>query len=329
MPVVADSPGPYPLAAFGRRAPIVLSQKVKSSDELPYLIPADARRNGLDYKVRLAVRFRLAGDSGPGFAFINLLTDGEASASVELSSRRVRGRLKTTYTAVALNESTRRAVRGGTGRADFSNYVLLPSARPGRHTLRFELESFGKMRFDRVRVEPPSGLIATRQPAQPLRVTVTAPTAVRPGEAADLTVSTVNAGIKPARRVRPELLAPPELGTSRERVLLPPAPLGPGRRREDTIRLAPRRSGRYLVQARVQSDVGETLVERLVVVETAAAETTEGSAKGGKRTGVAWAADALDPVLVAAAALLMATGFRIARRRRARARTELCLEDRS
>lgn len=316
MPVVADAPGHYPLAALGRRTPIVLSQEHKSSSDLSYVIPP-AARGKLDYKVRLAAHVRLAPDSGVGFALVNLFTDGQASASIELSTTRVRGRLRTTYTAVALNESTRGTVRGGAVRVDFSNYVLLPSARPGRHTLRFGIETHGRFRVTQVKVEPKSGLIATRQPAQALRVALTVPTDARKGEATKLTVRTTNSGVKSASKVRPELLLPPELGAGGERVLLPARGLRPGGHREDVVSLLPRQAGSYPVQARVQSDVGEALVNGEVVVRSAPAEMTGAVTKDGKSvsTGGGRAPSALILVLIAAALTLLAAGSRIAGRR--------------
>ncbi len=297
MPVVVDSPQLYDLARFGRPAGIVLSDRRRTSPALQYTVP-DAF-DGRWLKVVLRVRLQLPGSRMRGFAHVTAVTDGRVSASIELEGR---GRA-VRWSAVGLHEARSGRTTSRSLRVSLANYARVQAGTPGKHSLRFRVKTFDGFRVRRVRIEPDSGLLVTRQPPQALKGTAALePSRPRAGTSFVVRLAVTNTGVLPARDVRLRVLAQPGL---QPREPLPAVPdLPPGGRADVALPVAAVAEGDQLLQVLTESDVGQDLREIEVPVDPAA---SSGAAPLDPEDGGAgpWAPLGLGLVVTALAATAM------------------------
>jgi hypothetical protein len=291
MPVALDSPQLYDLARFGRPAGIVLADRRRTSAALQYTIPEpfDGRW------VKVVVRMRATFPRGRlrGFAHVTAVTDGRVSASIELEGR---GRA-VRWSAVGLHEGRSGRTASRRLRVSLSNYARVQAGTPGTHALRFRVKTFDGFRLRRVRIEPGSGLLVTRQPPQALKSTaVLEPLRPRAGTSFVVRLAVTNIGVLPARDVHLRVLAQQGLRPAEPLPRLHDIP--PGGSVDVTLPVDALAEGDRLLQVLTESDVGQDVLELEVPVDpaasgTAAAEPPDGGLPPWAPLGAAVAATAL------------------------------------
>lgn len=191
------------------------------------------------------------------YAFVTAETDGLPSARVDLQAGRRDRRPILRWSTPNIRGERRYSTRLQTFSGSMWNYVRLQALRPGRHTLRFTLEPYRGFRFDAVRIRPQTGLQATSQPPNALRLTADAP---RRRPQGTVPVRLINVGKRPARRVRLELNYDGDCARARlSRVKS--RPLGARRVRFFHIHYSRRDAKRCGAQVAASSDAGETLTD--------------------------------------------------------------------
>jgi hypothetical protein len=137
-------------------------------------------------------------------------------------------------------------------RVEYPNYMLFDDARPGTHQLRFTLEAYEGLRFERVTISPSSGIALTKTSPFPARLTVSERglEAGRPtvGKAVTIVVRVENRGRGPARDVPLAMSTDPGLRFVEHGYDHPIRLIPVGHAVERRVRLVPRTAGRHVIR---------------------------------------------------------------------------------
>jgi hypothetical protein len=289
--VTVDHPGLYDLRALGHAEPIVLSDTRRSSAYIEYRVPAAVHRRYPYAKVYLRFRARIAPGTTNGFGYVNMETGHGLSASAEVQSERHDRRLRFHWDTVTVKGETDYYTASSTYRIDYPNYMLFDDATPGRHRLRFALEQYKDIRFDRVEIDPRSGISLTdRSPfPKPVRPSVRTVTRVAPivGRPVTLAVRILNPYDRPARDLTVKLTPDSGLRIVGAEAQRRWRDLQAGEAAERRVRVVPRTSGQHVLSLAATASTG-TSSGRLVLRAALAEDTAAGSGEGGGTSPLVW-----------------------------------------
>lgn len=258
IPRVAD-PVFQTLGRLGVDRPIVLSEHRRRSQRIEYRVPATAHRRWPHRIVRL--RFRVTLDRrrcGTGAGYVNLLTGLGSSAQAEIDVRRREGKLAVRWSLVNLRGERRGHSHRSTVTLAMTNYMLAPDSRPGRHTLRFQLQESGRFHVRRVVIDRSSGLRLTSDPPYPVRMRVGLASGqpLTAGRPITVAVQVYNRGSRPVHGVRVvprgdrglEIEKPPGFGRW--------PTIGGGRLIRRSLTATPTTAGRHVLHISAESNFG-------------------------------------------------------------------------
>ncbi len=199
--MLIDNPGPVDLHALGAQGPVIVTPGESRSAPLEYEIP---RTSGRRQYFRIRFDFLIEMEARPvgSFGYVNALTDEAPSASAEFKIRGDRRGPLVAWNTVNVRGQRSHRTRERVIRVSTWNYVLNAASRPGRHTLRFQLERYRGLDVKRVTILPSTRLQRTYEPPFTLRMRVHPPR--RYAKRSKVGVDLINIGSGRARKVSVE-----------------------------------------------------------------------------------------------------------------------------
>ncbi len=204
-PVLVDRRGDWDLRRLGATGFDLPTDAKRSGHSIELSFPPGARQ-GPDrwYLIRLHFEVQLSRRTGSGFVYMGGATNGRAGELVELRVRRRAARpLRIAWNSLDLiRGAATGTVRGRTVELDVQNYLQNKGVRPGRNVLTFDVEWFGHIKLERVRIFADSGLrVSDRSPAHLVLATSLPSDPVREGESFDIGYTLRNNGDRAAHKV--------------------------------------------------------------------------------------------------------------------------------
>jgi hypothetical protein len=207
--VAVDHAGLYDLHDLGRKAPIVLSDRHRKSDFVPFRITKEAHEKYPYARVFLRFRIRIATRTTKGFGYVTMKTGHGSSASAEFLTRRKNGRLRISWNTVTVDGQSNHSTTRRTIKVNYPNYMLFDDATAGKHRLRFELERYRGFHVDWVKISPSSGIELTARSPYAAKMRVSAktlsPGPPRVGRPMTVAVRVTNTGDQAATNVPVDL----------------------------------------------------------------------------------------------------------------------------
>jgi hypothetical protein len=161
-----------------------------------------------------------------------------------------------------------------------TNYVALGDARPGRHRLRFSLETARRFKVRAVRIRRASGLRPTDEPPYTVALEVDPRvTRTKPNEPFEIGVTVRNTGGTPAKRVGLAVVESKDVVLLDRRALTGWPTIAPKRAVTRRFSMLVRRLGAWKVDVAVDSSKGSDLMT-ITIIAAARPPPASGGAEG-------------------------------------------------
>ncbi len=202
-PVTIDGYGMWDLARLGVGDQVFpLSERRIERLSVPYRLPPGAAQGPEDWYL-IHLHFAIAiSTSGAGHVYVSAATNDKTAAQFKFELARVDGRPRVTWSTVGIVDGSERGTTND-GRSEhrFANYLQIGGVSPGLGRLTFQLERYGDVRVESLRVFADSALEVS--PLGPARVKLRPSVSATPVAGETLTVgfTLANDGGRTARQV--------------------------------------------------------------------------------------------------------------------------------